>query len=99
MTGSGGRRCTVRPDALTGGRLGRGGVAAAVAVLEVPVIRFRTIASSRKMPKTMLVAQVSTSPVLVPNAVLPPAAAERAGKPAAAALLDQHQQDQEDGRR
>ena len=30
------------------------------------------IARSRKTPKTMLVAQVSTSPVLEPNAVLPP---------------------------
>ena len=43
----------------------------------------------------MLVAQVSTSPVLEPKAVLPPAAAKCAGQPAAAALLDQDQQDQE----
>src|SRR5687767_11105213 len=35
--------------------------------------RFKTTESTRKMPNTMLVAQVSTSPVLEPNAVFPPA--------------------------
>src|SRR5687768_1438413 len=35
--------------------------------------RFRVMARTRKMPKTTEVAQVRTSPVLEPKAVLPPA--------------------------
>ncbi len=42
------------------------------ALMESPV-QIMPIDKSRKMPKTMLVTQVSTSPVLLPNAVLPPA--------------------------
>ncbi len=58
-----------------------------------------TTARMRKTPKTMLVAQVSTSPVLVPNAVLPPGAAKSAGEPAAAPFLDEHEQNKNDADR
>src|SRR5205823_11739494 len=47
-------------------------VPAAARMLYLFATIFSTIPSSRKTPKTMLVAQVSTSPVLDPNAVFPP---------------------------
>ena len=58
-------------------------------------IRSSTTASRMKTPNTTLVAHVSTSPVLAPNAVDPPRPAERAAQAAPAALLDQDQQDQQ----
>src|SRR5206468_3965832 len=50
-------------------------------LLDCRVIRFKMIASSRKMPKIMLVAQVRTSPVFEPNAVFPPPPPNALAKP------------------
>src|SRR5687768_15645918 len=56
--------CVAAPGTRTPGPAGRGPTRFAS--------RFRLIASTRNTPKTTLVAQVSTSPVLEPKAVLPP---------------------------
>jgi hypothetical protein len=62
----------VAPLGVAAGTVGGKAAAAAAGEFAVRVIRFNTTATSKKIPKMMLVAQVSTSPVFDPNAVFPP---------------------------